>query len=285
MASWTTPDLSRLPRRPLDLPDVRSGGRRGPRAALRHRRGVAPPGQGLRRGLGAGAPSARCGRRRRPPRPRARRAGRVREARQRARWSTMLWRMTARASLETRRNGRAGIPRRGSPQWWGRSVDEVDAVTLPAPRRRPRPACDPRAPSADVRRCRTSSRSRSPARPRTGRPTRTDTQLRTSATAGRAPRAPPALFFGSCAAVRGVPIALCRGYVTSHCDRICRDRISRAPRAAERLRSETEHDAGGDVPSVFSAVVELVEPLLDAEHAVHEGGRLRRLPSPCSTVT
>jgi hypothetical protein len=39
------------------------------------------------------------------------------------------------------------------------------------------------------------------------------------------------------------------------------------------------------VPSVFSAVVELVEPLLDAEHAVHEGGRLRRLPSPCSTVT
>ena len=118
MASWTTPDLSRLPRRPLDLPDVRSGGRRGPRAALRHRRGVAPPGQGLRRRLGAGAPSARCGRRRRPPRPRARRAGRVREARQRARWSTMLWRMTARASLETRRNGRAGIPRRGSPQWW-----------------------------------------------------------------------------------------------------------------------------------------------------------------------
>ncbi len=166
MASWTTPDLSRLPRRPLDLPDVRSGGRRGPRAALRHRRGVAPPGQGLRRRLGAGAPSARCGRRRRPPRPRARRAGRVREARQRARWSTMLWRMTARASLETRRNGRAGIPRRGSPQWWVCSVDKVDAVTLPAPRRRPRPACDPRAPSADVRRCRTSSRSRSPARPR-----------------------------------------------------------------------------------------------------------------------
>ena len=69
MASWTTPDLSRLPRRPLDLPDVRSGGRRGPRAALRHRRGVAPPGQGLRRRLGAGAPSARCGRRRRPPAP------------------------------------------------------------------------------------------------------------------------------------------------------------------------------------------------------------------------
>ena len=33
MASWTTPDLSRLPRRPLDLPDVRSGGRRGPRGA------------------------------------------------------------------------------------------------------------------------------------------------------------------------------------------------------------------------------------------------------------
>ena len=96
MASWTTPDLSRLPRRPLDLPDVRSGGRRGPRAALRHRRGVAPSGQGLRRRLGAGAPSARCGRRRHPPRPRARRAGRVREARQRARWSTMLWRMTAR---------------------------------------------------------------------------------------------------------------------------------------------------------------------------------------------
>ena len=73
-------------------------------------------------------------------------------------------------------------------------------------------------------------------------------------------------------AVRGVPIALRRGYVTSHCDRICRDRISRAPRAAERLRSETEHDSGGDVPSVFSAVVELVEPLLDAKHAVHKGG-------------
>ena len=118
MASWTTPDLSGLPRRPLDLPDVRSGGRRGPRAALRHRRGVAPPGQGLRWRLGVGAPSARCGRRRRPPRPRARRAGRIREARQRARWSTMLWRMTARASLETPRNGRAGIPRRGSPKWW-----------------------------------------------------------------------------------------------------------------------------------------------------------------------
>ncbi len=178
-----------------------------------------------------------------------------------------------------------GNPATRVPAVVGRSVDEVDAVTLPAPRRRPRPACDPRAPSADVRRCRTSSRSRSPARPRTRRPTRTDTQLRTSATAGRAPRAPPALFFGICAAVRGVPIALCRGYVTSHCDRICRDRISRAPRAAERLRSETEHDSGGDVPSVFSAVVELVEPLLDAEHAVHEGGRLRRLPSPCSTVT
>ena len=46
------------------------------------------------------------------------RAGRVREARQRARWSTMVWRMTTRASLETPRNGRAGIPRRGSPQWW-----------------------------------------------------------------------------------------------------------------------------------------------------------------------
>ena len=26
------------------------------------------------------------------------------------------------------------------------------------------------------------------------------------------------------------------------------------------------------MPSVFSAVVELVDPLLDAEHAVHEGG-------------
>ena len=62
----------------------------------------------------------------------------------------MLWRMTARASLETPRNGRAGIPRRGSPEAVGRGVDEVDAVTLPAPRRRPRPACDPRAPSADV---------------------------------------------------------------------------------------------------------------------------------------
>ena len=165
-----------------------------------------------------------------------------------------------------------GNPATRVPEVVGRGVDEVDAVTLPAPRRRPRPACDPRAPSADVRRCRTSSKPRSPARPRTRRPTRTDTQLRTSATAGRAPLAPPALFFGICAAVRGVPIALCRGYVTSHCDRICRDRISRAPRAAERLRSETEHDSGGDVPSVFSAVVELVEPLLDAEHAVHEGG-------------
>ena len=41
VASSTTPDLSRLRRRPLDLPDVRSGGRRGPRAALRHRRGAA----------------------------------------------------------------------------------------------------------------------------------------------------------------------------------------------------------------------------------------------------
>ena len=123
-----------------------------------------------------------------------------------------------------------GNPATRVPAVVGRSVDEVDAVTLHAPRRRPRPACDPRAPSADVRRCRTSSRSRSPARPRTRRPTRTDTQLRTSATAGR------------------------------------------APRAAERLRSETEHDSGGDVPSVFSAVVELVEPLLDAEHAVHERG-------------
>ena len=104
-----------------------------------------------------------------------------------------------------------GNPATRVPAVVGRSVDEVDAVTLPAPRRRPRPACDPRAPSADVRRCRTSSRSRSPARPRTRRPTRTDTQLRTSATAGRAPLAPPALFFGICAAVRGVPIALCRG--------------------------------------------------------------------------
>ena len=126
---------------------------RGPRAAPQTRRCAAwsRPAPAL----GAGAPSARCGRRPRPPRPRARRAGRVREARQRARWSTML--STARASLETRRNGRAGIPRRVPAV--GRSVDEVDAR---APRRRPRPACDPRAPSADVRRCRTSSRSRSP---------------------------------------------------------------------------------------------------------------------------
>ena len=53
----------------------------------------------------------------------------------------------------------------------GRSVDVVDGVTLPAPRCRPRPACDPRAPSAAVCRCRTSSMSRSPARPRTHRPT------------------------------------------------------------------------------------------------------------------
>ena len=59
-----------------------------------------------------------------------------------------------------------GNPATRVPAVVGRSVDEVDAVTLPAPRRRPRPACDPRAPSADVRRCRTSSRSRSPARPR-----------------------------------------------------------------------------------------------------------------------
>ena len=76
-----------------------------------------------------------------------------------------------------------GNPATRVPEVVGRSVDEVDAVTLPAPRRRPRPACAPRAPSADVRRCRTSSRSRSPARPRTHRPTRADTPLRTSATA------------------------------------------------------------------------------------------------------
>ena len=50
-----------------------------------------------------------------------------------------------------------------------------------------------------------------------------------------------------------------RGYVTRQCDRIFRP-ISRAP---ERLRSETEHGLGGDLPSVFSAVIELVEPLLD----------------------
>ena len=56
-------------------------------------------------------------------------------------------------------------------------------VTLPAPRRRPRPACDPRAQSADVRRCRTSSTPRSPVRPRTRRSARADTPLRTSATA------------------------------------------------------------------------------------------------------
>ena len=183
MASWTTPDLSGLPRRPLDLPDVRSGGRRGPRAALRHRRGVAPLGQGLRRRLEVGAPSARCGRRRRPPRPRARRAGRIREARQRARWSTMLWRMdSTRVPGDAEKRPR-GNPATRVPEVVGRGVDEVDAVTLPAPRGRPRPACDPRAPSADVRRCRTSSRSRSPARPRTRRPTRADTPLRTSATA------------------------------------------------------------------------------------------------------
>ena len=60
---------------------------------------------------------------------------------------------------------------------------------------------------------------------------------------------------------------------------------SELERELHRRGQESEHDSGGDVPSVFSAVVELVEPLLDAEHAVHEGGRLRRLPSPCSTVT
>ena len=58
VASSTTPDLSRLRCRALDLPDLRSGGRRGSRAALRHRRGAAPSGQGLRRRLGVGAPSA-----------------------------------------------------------------------------------------------------------------------------------------------------------------------------------------------------------------------------------
>ena len=39
----------------------------------------------------------------------------------------MLWKMTARASLETPRNGRAGIPATRGPEVVGRGVDEVHA--------------------------------------------------------------------------------------------------------------------------------------------------------------
>jgi len=87
-------------------------------------------------------------------------------------------------SRTTRVSGSSGSVARSKALPAGRPLlPAARRVTLPAPRRRPRPACGPRGPSADVRRCRTSSMPRSPARPRTRRSARADTPLRTSATA------------------------------------------------------------------------------------------------------
>ena len=85
-------------------------------------------------------------------------------------------------SLLRRTSGATTCSRRTMPAEFG-PRRTLRMLTPHAPRRRLRQACVRQEPSADAHGCRTSSTSRSPARPRTRRPVREDTRPRTSATA------------------------------------------------------------------------------------------------------
>ncbi len=118
MASWTTPDLSRLPRRPsicltCDQVAVEDRARRcaTDEALRRLVKACAGDWEWARRALdAAGGDVSRV-------LARAERAGSAKRVSGRG-GRRCSGEMTARASLETLRNGRAGIPRGGSPKWW-----------------------------------------------------------------------------------------------------------------------------------------------------------------------